>query len=291
MRLKIIGIQYEGDKHGKKLCVPPKKTKKLEDIVKTNTRYTATLVMVHPCNFCDKKEDNITSIWNHCRDVIKETNLKVMFVKWGIRFIVSSRSPYMKGGYCKENFTNLNLHQFGPTWNDHIFFQSIKSNFYMDMNSTSDQIKYLYKKIEEEKEKRANKLYHWFAAIGDKETEICQHSFIRSNVDLSMTTALKCTLLLPYIIGICKKSSRNKLIETLSIYSYNNQRYKDSLVEEHINIILEDKLYKGKIVDDEQVNKVGEVLDSYLSSKIQGYNGSMLQHACNYLKNYCYSYD
>lgn len=291
MRLKVIGIQYEGDKHGKKLHGPSKKTMKLEDILSSPTKYTTSLVMVHPCNFCDNREDNVSSIWNKCRQVIKETNLKVMFVKYGIRFIVSSRSPYMDDGYCKENFTHLNLHQFGPTWNDRIFLQSINSNFYMDVNSTSDQIKILYKRIEEEKEKRANKLYHWFAAIGDKDSDICQHSFIRSNVDISMPTALKCTLMLPYIIGICKKSSRNKLVETLSIYPYNNQRYKDSLVEEHINIMIEDKLYKGKIVDDEQVNQVGKVLDSYLSTKVQGYKGSMLQYACNYLKNYTHYVD
>lgn len=279
-------MQREGDDHGKKLNSPPKKNVSLEEILATPVKYERAVVMVHPCNFKNKEEDNIVTIWDKCRNVIKGTNLKVLFVKYGIRFLVSSRSPYMEGGYCKENFTHLNLHQFGPSWNDKIFFQSINSNFYMDVNSSSSQISFLYKRIEEEKEKRANKLYHWFAAIGDKDSDVCQHSFIRSNVDISFPTALKCTLLLPYLVGICKKSSRNKLVETLSIYPYNNQRYKDSLVEQHINIILEDKLYKGKIVDDEQVNKIGEVLDEYLSTKFYRYNGSMLQHACNYLKNY-----
>lgn len=306
MRLKVIGIQIEGDKHGKQMLKPRKNTM-IEDVVNSAIGKMRATLMVNPCNFKKKREDDIhrlssiddiATIWNTCRDAIKDTNLKVLFVKHGIRFLVSSRSPFMEpNGYSVKNFTDLNIHQFGPTWNPKMFTKPIASNFYSLVNFSSDNISFLYKKIEEEKKKRAEYLYTYFAAIGDRDTKL-EENFLRfkekyddyDGPDASMRVCVIASLLRPYLLGICKKGSRDKLVETLSS-SYSYSKCKDGLVEAHIDTILTDKLYHNKIVDDYEVNAVGKMIGHWASWNVNGYKGSMLEHACHYLENWCNNYD
>lgn len=181
MVLKVIGIQMEGDKHGNKMLKPRKNTM-IEDVIGSAIGKMRAVLMVNPCNFKKRGEDDIhrlssiddiATIWNTCRDAIKDTNLKVLFFKQGIRFLVSSRSPFMEpNGYSVKNFTDLNIHQFGPSWNPKMFTKPIASDFYSLVNLSSDNISFLYKKIEEEKKKRAEYLYTYFAAIGDRDTKL-----------------------------------------------------------------------------------------------------------------------
>lgn len=298
MRLKVIGIQMEGDKHGKGMLKPRKNTM-IEDVTSSAIGKMRATLMVNPCNFKKEGEDDIATIWNTCRDAIKDTNMKVMFIKHGIRFLVSSRSPFMEpNGYSIKNFTDLNIHQFGPTWNPKMFTKPIASDFYSLVNFSSDNISFLYKKIEEEKKKRAEWLYIYFAAIGDRDTSL-EENFLHfkekyddyDGPDPSMHMCIIASLLRPYILGITKKSSRDKLVETLSLYPYNNSKYKDGLVEQHIDTILTDKLYHNKIVDENEVNVVGKMIGHWASWNVNGYKGSMLEHACHYLEYWSGNYD
>lgn len=299
MRLKVIGMQMEGDDHGKKLLKPRKNTF-IEDVVESAIGKIRVFVMVRPCNMSKKGEDDIATIWNTCREACKDSNMRIMFKKNGIRFLVSSRSPWMEPkSLCKENFSSLNIHQFGPDWNPKMFYQPIVSNFYTDVNSSLSTIDILYKKIEKERRSVANKVYTFFAAIGDRE-KLPVDNFLGFNDRYpeyddvpTMRECIKASWLRPFLLGICKKSSRNKLIETLSIYPFDNTTYKDELVERHIDMILENKLYDSKLggVDDDEVNRVGELLDFYFEKNVNSYKDSMLQHACHYLQTYCKNYE
>lgn len=299
MRLKVIGIQMQDDKHGKKLMTPKKNTF-IENIRESALGKMVIFLMVRPCNMSKKGEDDLGTIWEECRKWCKDSNMTIMFKKWGIRFLVNAHSNAMvPHSLYKENFSYLNIHQFGPQYNEKKFMRMgmTKFGFYSDVNSSLFNISLIYKRIEEERRRIAENIYVFFAAIGDKN---CDESFLHFNErypeyeDVPTTReCIKASMLLPYLLGVTKKSSRNKLIETLSIYPYDNTRYRDELVERHIDLVLENKLYDSKKggVDDDEVNRVGNLLDFWLDRNIKTYNGSMLQHACHYLQTYCKNYE